>query len=108
LHLPEGCEWVFPGDAEGEPLKDIEQFRNDVCAKVDLPAVRIHDLRDTFASLPVSGCITLPMIGKLIGHAQLQTTQRNAHLLDDPLRVGLEQVGDMMRAKPRLFQGTFA
>jgi integrase len=40
------------------------------------------------------------MIGKLLGHTQVQTTQRYAHLLDDPLRAGLEQVGDMLRGKP--------
>jgi hypothetical protein len=34
----------------------------------------------------------------------VQTTQRYAHLLDDPLRAGFEQVGDMLRAKPRLVQ----
>lgn len=42
------------------------------------------------------------MIGKLLGHTQVQTTQRYAHLLDDPLRAGLEQVGDMLRARPKL------
>jgi integrase len=101
LRVPEDCEWVFPGDAEGKPLQDIKRFWEDVRAKADLPAVRIHDLRHTFASLLVSGGMTLPMIGKLLGHTQVQTTQRYAHLLDDPLRAGLEQVGDMLRAKPR-------
>jgi hypothetical protein len=48
--------------------------------------------------------MTLPMIGELLGHTQVQTTQRYAHLLDDPLRAGLEQVGDMLRAKPRLVE----
>jgi hypothetical protein len=38
----------------------------------------------------------------LLGHTQVQTKQRYPHLLDDPLRVGLEQVGDMLRTKPRL------
>ena len=61
--------------------------------KAELRGVRIHDLRHTFASLLVSGGMTLPMIGKLLGHTQVQTTQRYAHLLDDPLRAGLEQVG---------------
>jgi integrase len=100
--VPEDCEWVFPGDAEGKPLQDIKRFWEDVRAKADLPAVRIHDLRHTFASLLVSGGMTLPMIGKLLGHTQVQTTQRYAHLLDDPLRAGLEQVGDMLRASLRV------
>jgi len=102
LHVPEGCEWVFPGDAEGKPLQEIKRFWDDVRTKADLPGVRVHDLRHTFASLLVSGGMTLPMIGKLLGHTQVQTTQRYAHLLDDPLRAGLEQVGDVLRAKPKL------
>lgn len=104
LRVPNDCEWVFPGEAEGKPLQDIKRFWEDVRAKADPSAVRIHDLRHAFASLLVSGAMTLPMIGKLLGHTQVQTTQRYARLLDDPLRAGLEQVGDMLRAKPRLVQ----
>jgi hypothetical protein len=43
---------------------------------------RIHDLRNTFASLLVSGGMSLPMIGPLLGHTQVQTTHRYAHLDD--------------------------
>jgi hypothetical protein len=42
--------------------------------------------------------MTLPMIRKFLGHTQVQTTPRYAHLFDDPLRAGLEQVGDLLRA----------
>ena len=108
LRVPEDCEWVFPGDADGKPLQDIKRFWEDVRTKAHLPAVRIHDLRHPFASLLVSGGMTLPMIGKLLGHTQVQTTQRYAHLLDDPLRAGLEKVGDMLRAKPRLVHLAYA
>lgn len=96
------------GEAEGKPLQDIKRFWEDVRAKAELPTVRIHDLRHTFASLLVSGGMTLPMIGKLLGHTQVQTTQRYAHLLDDPLRVGLEQVGEIMRQRPALVVANIA
>ena len=94
--------WQSPCGKKYGKKRDIKRFREDVRAKAELPAVRIHDLRHTFASLLVSGGMTLPMIGKLLGHTQVQTTQRYAHLLDDPLRAGLEQVGDMLRVKPKL------
>ncbi len=44
------------------------------------------------------------MIGKLLGHTHVQTTQRYAHLLDDLLRARLEQVGDMLRGMLMLDQ----
>lgn len=90
---------MFPGDAEDKPPQEIERFWDDVRAKANLPGVRVHDLRHTFASLLVSGGMSLPMIGKLLGHTQVQTTQRYAHLFDDPLRAGLEEVGEALKPK---------
>ena len=96
------CPWVFPGDTNGKPVQEIKRFWHDVRKKAKLTNVRIHDLRHTFASMLVSGGMSLPMIGKLLGHTQVQTTQRYAHLFDDPLRVGLNQVGEMLRPKLKL------
>lgn len=100
------CPWVFPGDAEGKPVQEIKRFWQDVREQAELKDLRIHDLRHTFASLLVSGGMSLPMIGKLLGHTQVQTTQRYAHLFDDPLRVGLNQVGEMLRPKFKLVTGS--
>jgi site-specific recombinase XerD len=93
---------VFPGDAEGKSVQEIKRFWAGVRVKAGIPDARIHDLRHTFASLLVSGGMSLPMIGKLLGHTQVQTTQRYAHLYDDPLRAGLDQVGEMLRPKLRI------
>jgi integrase len=100
--LPDGCEWLFPSDVEGQPIEDIRRFWADIQSETGLAGVRVHDLRHTFASLLVSGGMSLPMIGKLLGHSSPKTTQRYAHLLDDPLRQGVEAVGDMLRPKLRL------
>jgi integrase len=100
--VPKDCPWVFPGDAEDKPLQEIKRFWDDVRVKANLPGVRVHDLRHTFASLLVSGGMSLPMIGKLLGHTQVQTTQRYSHLFDDPLRAGLEEVGEALQPKLRV------
>jgi hypothetical protein len=42
------------------------------------------------------------MIGKLLGHSQLQTTQRYAHLMDSPLRAGVDAVASMLRPRPKI------
>jgi hypothetical protein len=38
----------------------------------------------------------LPLIGKLLGHRQAQTTQRYAHVDADPALVAANQLGDAM------------
>ncbi len=69
-------------------------------AKITLPTgladVRIHDLRHTFASGAVTVGESLPMIGKLLGHTQPQTTARYAHLADDPLRFAVQRIDAML------------
>lgn len=67
--------------------------------------MRINNLRHTFASLLVSGGASLEMIGKLLGHSQIKTTQRYAYLADLPLRAGVDAVADLMRTRPRAVGG---
>ena len=96
------CQWLFPGDVEDkdQPVQDLRRFWRGIQKAANLPGVRVHDLRHTFASLLVSGGASLEMIGKLLGHTQHKTTQRYAHLLDAPLRAGVNNVADLV--KPRL------
>jgi integrase len=100
--VPHGNPWLFPGEAVGQPVREIRRFWARVQKEADLPDVRIHDLRHTFASLLVSGGASLEMIGRLLGHSQMQTTQRYAHLMDSPLRAGVDTVASILRPRPRL------
>lgn len=61
-------------------------------ARAGLKDVRIHDLRHTFASTAVASGQGLPMIGKLLGHTQVQTTARYAHLAADPVQTAADAV----------------
>ena len=56
-----------------KPWRRIRKLAN-------IPDVRIHDLRHTFASSGVALGQGLPIIGRLLGHTQPQTTARYAHL----------------------------
>jgi integrase len=98
--MPDDCPWVFPGDVEGKPIQEIKRFWDDVRTEAGIEDVRIHDLRHTFASLLVSGGASLPLIGQMLGHTQVQTTLRYAHLFDDPMRKAAEMVGTAIQAKP--------
>lgn len=100
LLVPKGNPWVFPGDVVGQPVQEIRRFWRRIQTAAGIEDARIHDLRHTFASLLVSGGASLEMIGKLLGHTQMQTTLRYAHLIDAPLRAGLDAVASAVR--PRL------
>jgi integrase len=97
-----GSPWLFPGDTPGQPVQEIRRFWARIQKDIGIEDVRIHDLRHTFASLLVSGGASLEMIGKLLGHSQMQTTQRYAHLMDSPLRAGVGAVASAFKPKPRL------
>ena len=102
LVVSKGNPWLFPGDVPGQPVTEIRRFWMMVQREANLPDVRIHDLRHTFASLLVSGGASLEMIGKLLGHTQMQTTLRYAHLMDSPLRAGVNAVAGQFRPRPKI------
>ncbi len=102
LAVVSGSPWLFPGDTPGQPVQEIRRFWARVQKEAGIEGVRIHDLRHTFASLLVSGGASLEMIGKLLGHSQMQTTQRYAHLMDSPLRAGVDAVASAFKPKPRI------
>lgn len=84
--------WVIVGTKPGARLTDLQPFWQRVRARAGLKDVRIHDLRHTFASTAVAVGQGLPMIGKLLGHNQVQTTARYAHLAADPVRTAANVV----------------
>jgi integrase len=97
---------VFPGDVDGEPLKTLFHVWAHVRENAQLEeddkgrTARPYDLRHTFASVAVGGGLNLPIIGKLLGHTQTRTTQRYAHVADDPLREAANRVGAVIDGRP--------
>jgi len=88
----DGNPWVITGTLPGKPLSDLQPFWQRVRARAGVKDVRIHDLRHTFASTAVASGQGLPMIGKLLGHTQVQTTARYAHLAAEPVRMAADAV----------------
>ncbi len=87
-----GNAFVFVGRKEGAALTFIRKAWQRICEEANLEGVRLHDLRHTFASFGVSANMSLPVIGKLLGHTQAVTTQRYAHMMDNPLRAAADQI----------------
>ena len=59
--------------------------------------MHIHDIRHSFASEAVMGGESLPMVGRILGHTQAQTTARYAHLADDPLQRASERIASSLK-----------
>ena len=89
--------WVIIGTLPGKRLSDLQPFWQRVRARAGLKNVRIHDLRHTFASTAVASGQGLSMIGKLLGHTQVQTTARYAHLANEPLRIAANSVATSLQ-----------
>ena len=75
--------WVIPGRYPGTHLRDLTDAWKVIRTRAALDDVRIHDLRHSFASRALALGESLPMIGKLLGHSQVETTARYAHLARD-------------------------
>ena len=75
---------------------DLQPFWQRLRGRAELKDARIHDLRHTFASAAVAAGQGLPMIGNLLGHAQVATTARYAHLAMDPVKAAAGQVSSQI------------
>ena len=93
----EGNPYIITGTTEGAHLTDLQKPWRRVRKAAGLEDVRIHDLRHTFASEAVMGGESLPMVGRILGHTQAQTTARYAHLADDPLQRASERIASSLK-----------
>ena len=104
-----GSPWVFPSPVNpGRPRFDLSIWKR-VRKLAGIEDVRLHDLRHTFASQAAMQGIPLPVVARLLGHAQVQMTLRYAHVSDRDVEAAAERVGGVMagimdrsptRAKP--------
>jgi integrase len=93
-----GSKWVFPAVSGDGHFQGLGKIWREVRKSAGLDGVRLHDLRHTFASFGAAGGLSLPLIGALLGHKQAATTQRYAHLADDPVKRAAEQAGSAVAA----------
>ena len=88
----DGNPWVIAGRKPESHLTDLQHPWRRIRARAGLDDVRIHDLRHSFASGGLLVGEGLPMIGKLLGHTQVQTTARYAHLANDPVKSAANRI----------------
>jgi integrase len=79
------CVWAFANPETCKPYVSIFYAWNTARKSVGLSDVRMHDLRHSFASLLINSGRTLYEVQHILGHSQVKTTQRYAHLSQDTL-----------------------
>ena len=85
--------WLFWNTRFRRRFQGLSHYWYEWRDAADLPKVRLHDLRHTFASHAAMNKETLPMIGRLLGHATVQSTARYAHLDDGHALDAAERIG---------------
>lgn len=90
--------WVIRGRTAESPLVELSDAWERIRERAGLQGVRIHDLRHTNASYGVMAGLSLVVVGALLGHREMDTTMKYAHLANDPLKRGADLVGGRLQA----------
>jgi integrase len=88
-----GNPYLLPGRIDGKPRSELGAPWKAVTKAAGLEGLRLHDLRHSFASVGAGAAIGLPVLGRLLGHSTPATTQRYAHVGNDPARLAAERIG---------------
>lgn len=77
--------YVFPGSKAGLHIVNFNKGWGVIRELAKIEDVRLHDLRHTYASVAINAGAPLAVVGALLGHKHMKTTQRYAHLADSTL-----------------------
>ena len=94
----EGNPYVFPGHNAGKHLTNISKTWHLIRSEAKIGDLHLHDLRHSFAAFAVDEGASLPVIGKLLGHSQPQTTARYAHVAPSPAQQLSSAIGQRLGA----------
>lgn len=97
--IPKVCEWVFANPRTLTPCTSFFYSWDTARCQAGLDDVRVHDLRHSFASFLVNNGRSLYEVQRILGHTQIKTTQRYAHLDQSSL---LSAVNEITRAAPNV------
>jgi len=86
--------YLFPNPSTGEPFQQIFYSWDKARKASHIDSVRMHDLRHSFASAMVNSGMTLYDVKQILGHSNIRTTERYAHLSNSRLRQAADSVGD--------------
>ena len=93
-----GNPYVIPGRIKGRRMRNLSDPWDVICERAGLQDMRLHDCRHSYASRALALGESLPMIGRLLGHTQVETTARYAHLAQDSVKESAARVADSIAA----------
>lgn len=88
--------WVFPASTGPAAYQGLGKIWRQIRHEAGLDDVRLHDLRHSFASFGAAKGLSLPMIGALLGHKSVATTQRYAHLTNTAAQRAANEIGQLV------------
>ncbi len=89
--------FVFPSPRDPErPLGGELALWYTIRKEAGIEDVRLHDLRHTYASHAVMKGTPLPVVSRLLGHAQPTMTLRYAHMGDRETEAAAERIGTVI------------
>jgi len=77
--------YIFPSPLTGRPCPSLFFPWERMRERAGLPALRLHDLRHSFASFLVNRGVSLYVVQQLLGHVNFRTTQRYSHVMPQVL-----------------------
>jgi len=89
-------EWIFPGYGETGHMRDAFEAWVRIRDRAKIHNLRQHDLRHSFASFLAGRGVSIQVIGRLLNHKSIQTTQRYAHIADEAQRAAIEANAALM------------
>ncbi len=98
LPRQEGNPHVICGHRDASPYVGLDKVWRRVRRTAGVPAMRLHDLRHSYASIGAASGNSLLILGKLLGHRHTATTERYSHLSADPMRRAAEAIGGRIAA----------
>ena len=84
--------WIIAGRLPGSHITDLQKPWRRIRARVGLEHVRIHDLRHSYASRALALGESRTMIGRFLGHIQVQPPARYGHLAQDSIRMAASRI----------------
>ena len=94
----DGNPFVISGKVKGTHMRNLNDPWDLICKRAGLEDLRIHDCRHSYASRALALGESLPMIGRLLGHTQVETTARYAHLAKDTVQDSAVRISESIAA----------